>query len=150
MSDVKLSWAMQKEIDHIEAAFADREAFLQNGGVVRDHYGSRLEWRDTLPTAEERKAAKKALAKPGKNWVPDAYCPCCNQRFLIPSVWESVKKYGLCGMCRLFEEGKFDGVARYRDPTIEEVLALPAWELRRTEVMVLAAEVRRLRATNPS
>lgn len=124
--DPKVDWRFKAMLQKADAAWDDKTKRLKAGEIHRSDSGMRSFWRDTLPSEEERRAAKDALVldEEGRPVGFDSYCPCCNRHYGFPSAWVSVQEHGLCGTCRLFEEGKFDGVEAFRLPTLEEAMSV--------------------------
>lgn len=135
--DPKIDWRFKSLLRGADASWESKSARLKAGEVLRSDSGQRSFWRTTLPSGEERQAAKDGLdLEEGFN----SYCPCCNRHYGFPSAFLSIQEHGLCGTCRLFEEGKFDGVEAFRLPTLEEALSVP--DVRHFEGYVLQQALR--------
>ncbi len=140
LGDPKVDWRFKSLLNTADSYWAAKEDRLKAGEVLRSDSGMRSFWRTSLPSEEERQAAKEALdEKVGFK----SYCPCCNRYYGFPSAYCSVQEHGLCGTCRLFEEGKFDGVESFRHPTLEEAMAVA--DVRSAEGYVLQQAIRELR-----
>lgn len=134
--DHKIDWRFKSLLRGVDAAWEDKADQLKAGVVLRSTSGMRSFWRDSLPSEEERQAAKDALILEGFK----SYCPCCNRHYGFPSAFVSIQEHGLCGTCRLFEEGKFDGIEAFRLPTVEEALSVS--DVRPMEGYVLQVALR--------
>lgn len=120
----------------ITNVYVDRERACREGHILRKHDGSRMFWLTKCPTAEEIEDNRKAL-RPFIECGGDSYCVCCDTHFRIPSVYESIAEHGVCNRCLSFVQGRAEGVAVDRAPTLEEALAAPLNDIRQSEVWVI-------------
>lgn len=125
-------------------------------------------WEEWLPrqvvsddVKNERKEWARKLSRQFKRkrevFVRNYYCPGCETTFSLVSVFASLRRYGVCEMCRLWEKNKdkpetYVTLAYSKDqekrpfgefykktsiPTLEEILALPPEKLTPLHARVL-------------
>lgn len=147
--DLALSWAMQRQIDAVEAIHSERLERCKRGETLRLSDGRRMYWKggpDNLPTDADRQAARVALTPPGPGMDFRSTCPCCGLAYSMASVYTDIQEHGVCGYCLPYVEGRSDGVLTTRNPTVEEALGVPAAEMLPAEAWVIRAELERVRA----
>ena len=98
---------------------------------------------ENIPTIDQRETAKKAL-KPFRV-SHNAWCPCCETTYSIPSEYCSVEEHGVCNNCHLYVMGVLDGVLVTRAPTLKEALSVEPNDIRKGEAWVMYDALHKLR-----
>lgn len=75
--------------------------------------------------AEADRLAHARTIHPKESLLRGKPAPCylCKVNYArLPSQLDCVREHGVCGLCLLYIQGKFDGIAVTREPTVEEIL----------------------------
>lgn len=136
-------WQLRGVLGSLETEYAKKVKQAAEG-TLRGPNGNRGVWisLSSVPDQKLRDRVKAELAK-RKVRVDGfvAYCPCCNQTFDMPSQFTSLRENGLCDQCLNVAEGRSPGTIGWREPCVEEVLALPFGDIRCLEAEVLRKEI---------
>ena len=118
-----MDWSYGDMLSSCTTSVEVKMARAKAGEIARTKDGERTYWRGEKPTLDELEANKQRHQTLSINFEGD--CICCNRTFAIPSEALSCRHHGVCTGCKLFLDGKWEGVLRYRMPTLEEAMTGP-------------------------
>ena len=148
-TEVRIDWRFQSLLDSATMQHMDLERLVRAGVPVRDSYGCRRVWVDTLPSEEEMQKAREAHVYTKERGF-DSYCPCCKQSYQLASCFATLQERGVCSYCEPFLDGRIEGVIAQRNPTVEEALAAPPGDIRYWEAVVLQRTLKEIQGVGSS